>query len=275
MHSLVALEALAQGHDESGRKAMVDDSIATRLYAEARLEAGVAVGLDHDRSHFLRSVLRLKSGRTLALFNEADGEWLARIDGLGRGWCSLVVLERRRAPEKVPDLWLVFAPIKRARLDFLVEKATELGCSLLQPVFTRHTAVGRVNLERLRSNVREAAEQCERLSLPEVRDPRPLDALLADWPTERHLLVAMEAGHARPIDEVLAEAGRDEPWAVLTGPEGGFSAAERKLLAAAAFVRAVSLGPRILRADTAAIATLACWQSRAGDWHHRPVGRER
>jgi 16S rRNA (uracil1498-N3)-methyltransferase len=229
--NLIAVQVPVQGHGEKG-VAMTDDSIATRLHVEARLQPGATVGLGHDRAHFLRSVLRLKAGRTLALFNAADGEWLARIDGLGRGWCSLVVLECRRGPERTPDLWLVFAPIKRARLDFLVEKATELGCARLQPVFTRHTAVSRVNVERLRSNVREAAEQCERITLPEVCEPVTLEVLLADWPTDRRLLVAVEAGAAPPIDDVLAEAGRDEPWAVLVGPEGGFSAAERKLLAA-------------------------------------------
>jgi 16S rRNA (uracil1498-N3)-methyltransferase len=249
---------------------MADDSIATRLHVEARLEPGATVGLEHDRAHFLRAVLRLKPGRTLALFNETDGEWLARIDGLGRGWCSLVVLERRRGPEATPDLWLIFAPIKRARLDFLVEKATELGCSLLQPVFTRYTAVGRVNVERLRSNVREAAEQCERLSLPEVREPMTLEALLAGWPADRRLLVGLEAGPAPPIDVALAAASPGDRWAVLVGPEGGFAAEERELLSRCEFARPVSLGPRILRSDTAAIAALACWQARLGDWQCRP-----
>jgi 16S rRNA (uracil1498-N3)-methyltransferase len=253
---------------------MADETIATRLHVEARLETGATVGLGHDRAHFLRSVLRLKAGRVVALFNAEDGEWLARIDGLGRGWCSLVVVERRRDPEQMPDLWLVFAPIKRARLDFLVEKATELGCARLQPVFTHRTAVARVNVERLRSNVREAVEQCERLTLPEVSEPMTLEALLADWPAGRRLLVAMETGAVPPIDTVLSEAGPATPWAILVGPEGGFAPEEVARLTNCDFVRAVGLGPRILRSDTAAIAALACWQARLGDWHDRPPRRE-
>ena len=167
--------------------------IETRLHVENALESGASVGLDPGRAHFLRSVLRLGPGATVALFNAEDGEWAARIDALGKGWCSLEVIAQRRKPEPDCDLWLVFAPIKRARLDFLVEKATELGVSALQPVMTRRTSVERVNLERLRANTREAAEQCERLSLPEVFQPVKLAALLERWPAERRLLVCSES----------------------------------------------------------------------------------
>lgn len=255
------------------------EKIATRLYLEEPLAAGREVGLDHARAHFLRSVLRLSRDARVALFNPRDGEWLARIDALGKGWCSLEVLERRRGPEPAPDLWLVFAPIKRARIDFLAEKATELGCSVLQPVETRFTAVSRVNTERLAANAREAAEQCGRLSVPEVRAPRELGALIADWPSERRLLVCAETGAARPIAEVLAEASRGlgdggpGPWAVLTGPEGGLAESELDALNDLPFVTAVGLGPRLLRADTAALAALACWQALLGDGRSRPPGR--
>ena len=218
--------------------------IATRLYCEQDLVAGATIGLAHDRSHFLRTVLRLKPGAMLALFNERDGEWLARIDGLGKGWCSLAVLEQRRSGEAAPDLWLVFAPIKRARLDFLVEKATELGCAVLQPVFTRHTAVERVNLDRLRANVREAAEQCERLSLPEVREPMTLERLIGQWPPDRRLFLCLEAGRARPISEVLASQERCGRVAVLVGPEGGFAADERRALESTSTALPVSARPR-------------------------------
>ena len=166
---------------------------ATRLWIEDDLGQGASLGLDHARSHFLRSVLRLSRGAAVAVFNGRDGEWLARIDGLGRGWASLSVEAQRRPQDTAADLWLVFAPIKRARLDFLVEKATELGCSALQPVMTQHTAVGRVNVERLRANAREAAEQCERLSVPEIRAPCDLGALIDRWPAERRLLACAEA----------------------------------------------------------------------------------
>ena len=250
--------------------------IATRLYVDDPLEAERTLGLDHGRAHFLRSVLRLARGAQLALFNGRDGEWLARIDGLGKGWASLVVESRRRPQDRPPDLWLLFAPIKRARIDFLVEKATELGVSVLQPVVTRHTDVTRVNTGRLAANAREAAEQCERLSVPEVREPSELFACLALWPPGRRLLVCAESGAARPLDQVLrqAEAQEAAPWAVLTGPEGGFARSELDALGKLAFVTPVSLGPRVLRADTAALAALACWQAVLGDGAERPPPRD-
>ncbi|MEM7172147.1 MAG: 16S rRNA (uracil(1498)-N(3))-methyltransferase [Pseudomonadota bacterium] len=248
--------------------------IATRLYLAERLFAEATIGLDHGRSHFLRSVLRLSRGAPLSVFNEQDGEWLARIDGLGKGWCSLIVESQRRPPAPESDLWLVFAPIKRARLDFLIEKATELGCSRLQPVFTRHTDVSRINLERLRANAREAAEQCERLTLPEVCESVSFDAFLADWPRERRLLICAESGPATAIAEVVA--GDDDlscGWAVMCGPEGGYAESELDALRQLPFARMVSLGPRILRADTAALMALGCWQAWRGERQGRPFGR--
>jgi 16S rRNA (uracil1498-N3)-methyltransferase len=260
---------------------VTDGRIATRLFVDEPLGAGQTVGLDHQRAHFLRSVLRLQTGAELALFNGRDGEWRARIDALGKGWASLAVIEQRRAQQPEPDLWLVFAPIKRARLDFMVEKACELGASRLVPVFTQNTDVSRVNCERLRANCREAAEQCERLSVPEVAEPTRLRELLGAWPAERHLLVGAESGDAPPVAEELARA-RDRaggragvsaaaaPWAVLVGPEGGFTEAELDALVKLPFVSAAGLGPRVLRADTAAIALLACWQAWLGDGDARP-----
>jgi 16S rRNA (uracil1498-N3)-methyltransferase len=250
--------------------------IETRLYVEAELDTGRELGLDHAQAHFLRSVLRLARGARLAVFNARDGEWLARIDGLGKGWCSLEVESQRRAPGPEPDLWLVFAPIKRARIDFIAEKAAELGCSLLQPVTTRYTAVSRVNRERLAANAREAAEQCGRLSVPEVREPLDLGALIAGWPQDRRLLLCAETGGARPIADVLFEARDAEtetgaaPWAVMSGPEGGFAQSELDALRELPFVTPVGLGPRLLRADTAALAALACWQAVLGDGRLRP-----
>jgi 16S rRNA (uracil1498-N3)-methyltransferase len=259
---------------------MAAENVETRLHLEDSLSEGMTIGLDHARSHFLRSVLRLKPGAQLALFNARDGEWLARIDGLGKGWCSLVVAERRRGVEPSPDLWLIFAPLKRARIDFLAEKATELGCSVLQPMLTRFTAVSRVNEERLAANAREAAEQCGRLSVPEVRKTLDLGQVIADWPAERRLLVCAESGAARPIGEVLDEwrAGVGEkgsgsvpgPLAVMTGPEGGFAESELDALRNLAFAVPVGLGPRVLRADTAALAALACCQAMVGDGGRRP-----
>ena len=249
--------------------------IETRLYLEDDLGEGRTLGLDHARAHFLRTVLRLSRGAELALFNGRDGEWLARIDGLGKGWASLVVERRLREQDAAPDLWLVFAPIKRARLDFLVEKATELGVARLQPVMTQYTAVSRVNTERLAANAREAAEQCGRLSVPEVMAPKRLFDLLAHWPAERRVLLCAESGEARPIAEALsdqaAEAPEPRPAAVMTGPEGGYAPAELDALRKLPFVTPIGLGPRVLRADTAALAALACWQAALGDGRRRPV----
>ncbi len=247
----------------------------TRLHVEGALAAGQSLGLERDRAHFLRSVLRLGPGAKLAVFNAEAGEWQAEIEGLGKGWCSLLIGEQLRKPEPEPDLWLVFAPIKRARIDFIAEKATELGCARLVPVMTRFTAVSRVNEERLAANAREAAEQCERLSVPEVAETRSLGAVLDDWPAGRRLLVCAEWGAARPIAEALQAVRREQPgdpgpWAVLTGPEGGFAQSELDALRKLPFVVPVGLGPRILRADTAALAALACWQAVLGDGAARP-----
>lgn len=237
----------------------------TRLYVGEPLSAGATVGLDHERAHYLRHVLRLDRGDRVALFNGRDGEWGARIDGFGKGWCSLAVESRRRPQAPEPDLWLLFAPIKRARIDFVAEKAAELGASLVWPVLTRHTDVARVNVDRLRANAIEAAEQCERLTVPELREPARLDQAMRDWPAERVILLCAEAGPARPIASAVAELAPG-PAAILTGPEGGFAKDELDGLLKLPFVVPVGLGPRILRADTAALAALACWQALAGDW---------
>jgi 16S rRNA (uracil1498-N3)-methyltransferase len=255
--------------------------IETRLHVDEPLAVGLTLGLDHQRAHFLRSVMRLSRGAWVAVFNARDGEFLAEIEGLGKGWASLRLAERLRAPEAEADLWLVFAPIKRARLDFMVEKAVELGISALKPVMSRHTAVSRVNTERLATNAREAAEQCERLSVPAVDEPVDLMEMIDAWPAKRRLLLCAESGAAAPIAEALADMGggatrtQAGPWAVLTGPEGGFHPSELDALRKLPFVTPVSLGPRVLRADTAALVALACWQAWLGDWRQRPPLRTR
>ena len=241
------------------------EAVQTRLYVAAALAGGLSIGLDASQSHYLKTVLRLGEGAVLALFNGRDGEWLGRIDALGKGWCSVTLYERRREQDSVPDLWLLFAPIKRARLDFLVEKATELGVAALHPVLTERTMVERVNLDRLRANAIEAAEQTERLSVPELAEPEKLSRIMARWPGERRVLLCDESGSAPPIVEVLAMAPSG-PSAVLVGPEGGFAESELDALRKFPFVSCVGLGPRVLRADTAALAALAVVQALAGDW---------
>lgn len=241
-----------------------DPRLATRLYVDAPLDVP-ALGLDAQRTHFLRHVLRLERGDRVGVFNGRDGEYAARIEGFGKGWTTLALEERRRAPAPEPDLWLVFALIKRARLDFVAEKATELGAALIWPVFTQHTVITRVNEERLRATCIEAAEQCERLSVPEIRPAAALDAVLAAWPRERRLLVCDETGGEAPLADVLARDGAEGPHAILTGPEGGFTRAELDALRKLPFVTAVGLGPRVLRADTAALAALAVFQAVSRD----------
>jgi 16S rRNA (uracil1498-N3)-methyltransferase len=248
---------------------------AARLYVEAPLAPGAAIPLSEGQAHYLRSVLRLEPGRRLLLFNGREGEWLADLTQLRKSGAAATAVAQRRPQAPEPDLWLLFAPIKGDRIDYVAEKATELGASRLQPVMTRHTVVGRVNSDRLRARAVEAAEQCERLSVPEVAAPRPLSEVLETWPAGRRLFVCAEAGPVRPIAEALSVSRADGPGpsGVLVGPEGGFSTAELDLLQELAFVTSVGLGPRLLRADTAAIAALALVQALAGDGDRRPPAR--
>jgi len=236
-----------------------------RLYVEAALGEGARLLLDGGQAHYLLHVMRAKLGERISLFNGRDGEWLARIAEAGKRGCMLEC-ERLVAPQaEVPDLWLVFAPIKKTPADYLAQKATELGVRALVPVITRRTIVARVNVERMRANAVEAAEQSGRLDVPETREPLAFDKLLATWPEERRILFCDESGEAPPIAAALRGA-TGGAWAVFTGPEGGFDPAERAALRAMACVTPVSLGERILRADTAALSALSIWQAIRGDW---------
>jgi len=245
----------------------------TRLYVEAGLSTGVRLELRDEQAHYLLHVLRMEEGTQLRLFNGRDGEWLAMLAEARKKSCTLNVQSQTRRFEPLPDIWLLFAPVKRARLDFIAQKATEMGAGVIQPVITRRTIVSRVKEERLQSNIIEAAEQCGLVALPELRDAETLSVLLDNWNAQapgRRILFCDEAAEAGDAENVLTElaskAGRGQPWAILIGPEGGFDPEERKRLHARSDTVAISLGPRIMRADTAAIAALAVVQLKLGDW---------
>lgn len=237
-----------------------------RLYVEQDLQADRPVALTGAQAHYLRNVMRAGPGDNVQLFNGRDGEWSAAIDTLRKGAGTLLPQTQRRPQAVEAGPWLAFAPLKRTPLDFLVQKAVELGASVLQPVQTANTNTGRINHDRMVAHAVEAAEQCERLTVPEVRRLAKHTFLLENWPEDRYLLVCAERGAAQPIDDALRSAPNDSAWGILTGPEGGFASSELERLGKRPFVRMVSLGPRILRAETAAIAALTCWQSVLGDW---------
>jgi 16S rRNA (uracil1498-N3)-methyltransferase len=237
-----------------------------RLYVAAGLFFGAEIELDRAQAHYLRSVLRLGTGAAVAVFNAADGEWLCRVSEIGKDASLVAERQLREAePETETDLWLLFAPIKRARLDWLVEKATELGVAALLPVWTARTQVERVNLDRLRAHAIEAAEQSGRLSVPELREPERLDRLLTIWPDGRRLIVCDESGAGEPISDAAAHLPPG-PVALLVGPEGGFDETELDAMGKLSFVTRVGLGPRVLRAETATLAAVAVFQAIAGDW---------
>ncbi|HEX3665039.1 MAG TPA: 16S rRNA (uracil(1498)-N(3))-methyltransferase [Rhizomicrobium sp.] len=233
-----------------------------RLFLEGQFAKGTRLPLSQGQSHYLLHVMRARIGDRINLFNGSDGEWLARVAEVSRREC-IVACEAKIAEQgSDDDLWLVFAPIKKTPADYLAQKATELGVSALLPVITRRTMVHRVNTDRIRANAIEAAEQSGRTTVPEIREPLELLRLLAEWPHERKLLFCDEAG-GPPICEVLASQPACA-WAVIIGPEGGFDSAEREMIRALPATVPASLGRRILRADTAALAALAIWQAQCG-----------
>ena len=241
------------------------DFTSHRLFLDADLGAGAAVAVSAEQANYLLNVLRLKAGARLLVFNGRDGEWAAEIAETGKRRATLRLHERTRPQTAGPDLLYLFAPLKHARLDYMVQKATEMGVAGLQPVMTRRTVAERVNLERMRANVIEAAEQCGILRVPEIRAPVKLDGLLASWDAARRLIFCDEdAPVQRPL-AALADLPAG-PLALLIGPEGGFAEEERAALTRLPAVTRLSLGPRILRADTAAVAALALVNAACGDW---------
>lgn len=232
-----------------------------RLFVRQPLGEGASVELDGAPAHYLANVLRLKEGAELLTFDGQSGEWLAKIVLARKGRLKLSVERKTREAESVPDVWLAFAPVKRAQTDWLVEKATELGVARLIPVMTQRTVAERVRLERLQAIAIEAAEQCGRTVLPEIAEPLPLGRLIDERNAERTLYFADEGG-----GEPAAEAFKPGPALILTGPEGGFTDEERTAIRGSTNAIPISLGPRILRAETAALAALAAWMSAVGDW---------
>lgn len=232
-----------------------------RLFVRQPLAQWTEIELDGGPAHYLGNVLRLKEGAHLLLFDGQSGEWLARVALIRKGRMKLVAESRVREPESVPDVWLAFAPVKRAQTDWLIEKATELGAARLIPVMTQRTVAERVKLERLEAIAIEAAEQCGRTRLPEIAQPLTLKQLLAERDADRRLYFADEGGGDSPAD-----AFEPGPALLLTGPEGGFTDEERRIVRAAPGAVPISLGPRILRAETAALAALAVYMAAAGDW---------
>lgn len=233
-----------------------------RLFVRSALGEGVTVELDAKQANYLGNVLRMGMGAELLLFDGASGEWLARVAEAGKKRMTLAILRRTREAESIPDVWLAFAPVKRAQTDWLVEKATELGAARLLPVMTERTVAERVRLDRLESIAIEAAEQCGRTRLPDIAEPVTLQRFLADRDADRTLYFADEVRDGEPA----AKALNGGPALILTGPEGGFTDQERRAIRAADKAVAISLGPRILRAETAALAALAAFMTVAGDW---------
>lgn len=277
----------------------MSETAPIRLFVDTPLPGPGTHGLTGDQAHYVIHVMRRRTGDRLALFNGRDGEWLAEITATAKRAVTLAVTRQTRPQKAEPDVWIAFAPIKKARTDFIAQKVTELGAARLMPVMTRRTVADRVNTARMHANAVEAAEQCERLTVPQVDAPVKLDALLAAWPQDRRLLFCDEDLTGTPILAALmapkapkapkatalpvvtddgGDAGESaslppsvtasvtSSWGLLIGPEGGFDDTERARIRAVAGAIPVTLGPRLLRADTAALAALAIWQAALGDW---------
>jgi len=234
-----------------------------RLYVEHALGQGQSVPLDKAQAHYLFGVMRQTEGAYVLLFNGTDGEWLAQVTQAGKRGGVLTCVEATKPLQMPPDLWLIFAPIKKTRTDFIVEKAAEMGARRIVPVQTDFTNSGRVQRERLQAHAVEAAEQCGGTFVPEVAEMVKLDRLLDQWTPERSLMFCDEALVGQDAGLSAAKPG---PWGILIGPEGGFSDRERTRLRGLEYGQSVTLGPRILRADTAAVAAMTVWQQVLGDW---------
>jgi 16S rRNA (uracil1498-N3)-methyltransferase len=253
------------------KKEIIEDLLEpggkVRLYIDSALSRGASLAVSAAHAHYLLRVMRAKEGDHVGVFNGLDGEWRCIVSRIGKRDCELICEKHVAEQQEVPDVWLAFAPIKKIPSDYVTQKATELGVRVLQPVITHRTIARRVNVQRMQANAVEAAEQSGRLTVPEIRAPVDLPAFLAGWPKDRGLIFCDEAGGVPPLAEALSRQKKDlRSWAILTGPEGGFDDEERAMIRSHAVSLAVSLGPRIMRADTAALAALSIWQALQGDW---------
>lgn len=235
----------------------------TRLYTLQELKAGAVHLVDGNQGHHLVNVMRMKMGEYVSLFNGSAGEWLGEITKVGKGKAKVTVREKTADQTSEPDLWYLFAPVKKARVDYIIQKATELGVSRISPVITNRTNLDRIKQDKMIANSVEAAVQCGRMTVPEIDVMTSLEDRLKSWPEDRAILFCDEAGDASSIQDLKSS---HDKWAILIGPEGGFSPEERKMIRDHKNTTAISLGPRILRADTAAVAALSLWQSYFGDW---------
>lgn len=243
---------------------MRENYTLTRLYVAEAFSEGADISLAEKHVHYLANVLRKKEGDTVRVFNSRDGEWLASISSLTKKYGDLRIIKQLQQAQAAPDIWLCFAPVRKHRNAFIIEKATELGVARLCPVVTQRTQFPRLKPDKMRAQIIEAAEQTERLDLPDVEIPISLIEMLSGWNKMRSLIFADESGEAPPAKEALQTL--QAPAAILIGPEGGFTPEERRLLQSKKFVTRVSLGPRILRSDTAALSLLTLWQALQGDW---------
>jgi len=242
----------------------MDTRAKIRLFVDAPLGAEQSILMDRDQANYLFNVMRLTVGAFVSVFNGKDGEWQAEVVEATKRKGILVARSESRPQQNPPDLWLLFAPIKKARTDFIVEKATEMGVSRICPIGTDYTNSDRIRQEKLQAHATEAAEQCGGTFVPPVDELEKLTAVLDAWPNDRRLLFCDEKKVGETVADLADEAG--DKWAILIGPEGGFSDAETERLISLDFVSSISLGPRILRADTAAVAALTVWQQALGDW---------
>jgi len=240
-----------------------------RLHIDSEIIEGGELTLSAPKSHYLANVMRVKTGDKISVFNGKDGQWSAEITTVDKKSVSISPLTKIRPQASSPDLWLAFAPLKN-KTEIVVEKATELGVSRILPVITRHAVVRSVNMEKLTAHATEAAEQCERLDIPEIATYKDLSFLLGDWKKDRVLLYGDESGGGKPLAAILAEMPQNSKIGILIGAEGGFAEDELNMLRVCDFARPFGMGARILRADTAAVAALACVQSQLGDWDAKP-----